>query len=469
MRKGCLNKVIIFLFTLILSFNFSYALSVNLRPEQDFVYAGQYFTAKVLMSEAVLNFTKDQITINGGSIIKFERVNSMLYRISVAPSQGYTEVVLKVEAGKITSYDNNKNENASNEISLRVVQKPVSAPVYAPTVNTNPVYTSSVIIGGGYVLSNLLQSVLGRRGFSAEPSYQSYASKGYTPYTGIGDTQTTKVVTKSQEPIRSTDEVKSTAPEVDSLKKIAGVETKTEEKISSMPQSTDSELCENSGNLKKVFSKIDKIFPVSYKFDKYEDSVNMGEYDGDGNEINIGNNKLTAKDKAKVKEFIKHIVNSEPSLVKTQLTKFKIFYNTKGTTSQGGEGAMNVRSDDPHTLNINVYDLTFPIGVLLHGQAIYHEFAHILAFNEDKSSPYSNEKFKNLYWVPAKKDGYVSSYAKKSHREDYAESFMNYLFYCDLKNENKYNDVALSKISFFALSEEVRKMKKEIKEKIDKY
>lgn len=110
---------------------------VSLSANLNAVQLGDYFKVIVNTSKPILKFTPDSVIVDGGSVKDIRKLGPTGFTVTITPNDDARQVVVQIEAEKIQDLSGNVNDNASNEILVRVLKPVVVQP-------TNPTTTITV-------------------------------------------------------------------------------------------------------------------------------------------------------------------------------------------------------------------------------------------------------------------------------------------------------------------------------------
>jgi hypothetical protein len=117
--------------------------AVYLRSNSTSINQGLSFRIIVTASEPIQAFTPDSIIVEGGAVNDLRKLSPNTFSLLVTPNEGAKFVVAQVEADRVLDLAGNKNDNASNEIRIAIIQNAVTV-----ATTTTVVATTSGIAGG---------------------------------------------------------------------------------------------------------------------------------------------------------------------------------------------------------------------------------------------------------------------------------------------------------------------------------
>jgi peptidoglycan hydrolase-like protein with peptidoglycan-binding domain len=97
--------------------------NVSLSANLNTVKHGENFKIVLNTSEEVKAITPDAIILTGGTIKEIRKLSKTNYSLTITPIEDAITINAQVEAEKIFDLANNFNENASNEINVRVIRE----------------------------------------------------------------------------------------------------------------------------------------------------------------------------------------------------------------------------------------------------------------------------------------------------------------------------------------------------------
>jgi uncharacterized membrane protein YgcG len=116
---------------------------VSLSANLNTVEAGTTFKVVVNASEEIAKFTAESVIIDGGTVKEVRKLSKVSYSISVVPNEGVKNVMIQIEAEKINDLAGNTNEDASNEINVKVAGSVVAGT--ATATPTQPADLTSLL------------------------------------------------------------------------------------------------------------------------------------------------------------------------------------------------------------------------------------------------------------------------------------------------------------------------------------
>ncbi len=93
---------------------------VSLSANLNTVSVGDNFKVVANFSEEVKPITPDSIIVDGGVVKEIRKLSKTSYSITITPNEGAKSIFVQVEADKIQDLAGNTNENASNEVTVKV-------------------------------------------------------------------------------------------------------------------------------------------------------------------------------------------------------------------------------------------------------------------------------------------------------------------------------------------------------------
>ncbi len=118
---------------------------VSLSANLNSVEPSSTFKVVANFSEEVKPITPDSVIVDGGSVKEIRKLSKTSYSITITPNEDARSVVVQVEADKVEDLAGNVNENASNEISVKL--RLASATSTNPNDTTNLDSLVSKIVG----------------------------------------------------------------------------------------------------------------------------------------------------------------------------------------------------------------------------------------------------------------------------------------------------------------------------------
>lgn len=110
---------------------------VSLSANLNAVAKGDTFKVIVYTSEEIKRFTPESVIIDGGTVKEVRKLSRTSYTIIVIPNEDAKVVLVQIEAEKIEDLSGNLNENASNEIIVKVVIPPSNIVIIPSANSTN--------------------------------------------------------------------------------------------------------------------------------------------------------------------------------------------------------------------------------------------------------------------------------------------------------------------------------------------
>jgi hypothetical protein len=101
-------------------------LEITLAANLNAVTVGSKFKIIANLSAQVKAFTPESLIIDGGTIDEIRKLSKMSYSIKVTPNEDAKQVSAQVEADKVEDMFGNTNENASNEVIVKVKAPPAA-------------------------------------------------------------------------------------------------------------------------------------------------------------------------------------------------------------------------------------------------------------------------------------------------------------------------------------------------------
>ncbi len=93
---------------------------VSLSANLNSVEKGSNFKVVANLSEEVNAFAADSVIVDGGVVKEVRKLSKTSYSVVITPNEDAKQVVVQVEADKLTDLAGNLNENASNEVSVKI-------------------------------------------------------------------------------------------------------------------------------------------------------------------------------------------------------------------------------------------------------------------------------------------------------------------------------------------------------------
>ncbi len=93
---------------------------VSLSANLNTINTGDSFKVVANFSEEVKPITPDSVIVDGGVVKEIRKLSKTSYAIAITPNENIKNIVVQIEADKIEDLASNKNENASNEITVKV-------------------------------------------------------------------------------------------------------------------------------------------------------------------------------------------------------------------------------------------------------------------------------------------------------------------------------------------------------------
>jgi hypothetical protein len=128
-------KIIKFaLLTLLLTFTLSFASGANgpdvtLKSTVNQIDAGKLVKVSVGFSEPILSFGREQVSVDGASLESVRKIGPSSYLLFLRASDNVKELSVQVEADKVQNKNLVFNQNASNEVIIKVnPSQPTPAP-----------------------------------------------------------------------------------------------------------------------------------------------------------------------------------------------------------------------------------------------------------------------------------------------------------------------------------------------------
>lgn len=93
---------------------------ISLSANVSSVKLGETFKVILTASEEIAPITPDSLIVDGGGVKEIRKLSKVSYTATINVNDDAKKVLIQVEADKVEDLAGNKNENASNEISVRV-------------------------------------------------------------------------------------------------------------------------------------------------------------------------------------------------------------------------------------------------------------------------------------------------------------------------------------------------------------
>lgn len=137
---------------------FQISLSANLNA----VHFDSTFKVIAHTSAEVKSLKPENLLIDGGEVKEIRKLSKTSFAIIVSPTTDAKKVSLQVEAEALEDINGNKNENASNEVQVRVLYpQQVASSTPTVTIPTTTTTTTTNTTPNTDILSNILSKIIG--------------------------------------------------------------------------------------------------------------------------------------------------------------------------------------------------------------------------------------------------------------------------------------------------------------------